>query len=99
MIGVRKGPQEGRCGTKRRNKEKSTAQEENRNTFDLGESFCNKACTFTTIGFHIKYPLVINNLAPFGRVYQFIDFVLVEYVYQARVDMWLSIPLVLQLVA
>ena len=31
MIGVRKGPQEGRYGTKRRNKEKSTAQEENHN--------------------------------------------------------------------
>ena len=32
MIGVRKGPQEGRCGMKRRNKEKSTAQEENCNS-------------------------------------------------------------------
>ena len=49
-------------------------------TFDLEESFCNKACTFTTIGFHIKYPLVINNLVPFGQVYQFIDFVLTEYI-------------------
>ena len=32
MIGVRKGPQEGRCGTKRRNKENSAAQEENHNS-------------------------------------------------------------------
>ena len=31
MIEVREGPQEGRCGMKRRNKEKSTAQEENHN--------------------------------------------------------------------
>ena len=33
MIGVRKGPWEGRCGTKRRNKEKSAAQEENCNNW------------------------------------------------------------------
>ena len=32
MIDVRKGPQEGRCSTKWRHKEKSAAQEENRNT-------------------------------------------------------------------
>ena len=31
MIGVRKGPQERRCGMKRRNEEKSAAQEENHN--------------------------------------------------------------------
>ena len=31
MIDVRKGPQEERCGMKRRNEEKSTAQEENHN--------------------------------------------------------------------
>ena len=31
MIGVRKGPQERRCGMKRRNKGKSTTQEENHN--------------------------------------------------------------------
>ena len=49
-------------------------------TFDLGEFFCNKVCTFTTIEFHIKYPSVINNLVPFGWVYQFIDFVLTEYI-------------------
>ena len=49
-------------------------------TFDLGEPFCNKACTFMTIRFHIKYPSVINNLVPFGQVYQFIDFVLMEYI-------------------
>ena len=34
MIGIRKGPWERRCGTKRRNKEKSTAQEENHNRND-----------------------------------------------------------------
>ena len=33
MIGVRKGTQEGRYGTKRRNEEKSAAQEENHNTW------------------------------------------------------------------
>ena len=49
-------------------------------TFDLGETFCNKACMFITIRFHIKYPSVINNLAPFGWVYQFIDFALMEYI-------------------
>ena len=32
MISVRKGPQERKCGMKRRNKEKSTTQEENCNT-------------------------------------------------------------------
>ena len=32
MIGIREGFQEGRCGTKRRYKEKSAAQEENCNT-------------------------------------------------------------------
>ena len=32
------------------------------------------------IGFYIKYPSVINNLVPFGWVYQFIDFVLTEYI-------------------
>ena len=31
MIGVRKGPQERRCGMKGQDKEKSTAQEENYN--------------------------------------------------------------------
>ena len=49
-------------------------------TFDLGESFCNKACMFMTIEFHIKYLSVINNLVPFGQVYQFIDFALAEYI-------------------
>ena len=49
-------------------------------TFTLGESFCNKACMFTTIGFNIKYPSVINNLVSFGQVYQFIDFAIAEYI-------------------
>ena len=35
MIGVRKGSQEGRCGTKRRNKEKSTTQKENHSTYTI----------------------------------------------------------------
>ena len=60
------------------------------NTFDLGETFCNKACMFMTIRFHIKYSLVINNLAPFGWVYQFIDFALMEYLYQAHINMLFS---------
>ena len=49
-------------------------------TFNLEESFCNKACTFMTIRFHIKYPSVINNLVTFGQIYQFIDFALTEYI-------------------
>ena len=31
MVSIRKGPQERRCGTKRRDEEKSATQEENRN--------------------------------------------------------------------
>ena len=35
MVSIRKGPQERRCGTKGRDKEKSAAQEENHNTAHL----------------------------------------------------------------
>ena len=36
MIDVKKGPWKERCGMKRRNKEKSATQEENRNTVQWG---------------------------------------------------------------
>ena len=50
MIGIRKGPQKGRCGTKRRNEEKSTAQEENHNKY-LSKSllFNNVTCMLEPI--------------------------------------------------
>ena len=57
MISVRKGPQERRCGTKRRNKEKSTTQEENCNKHDMhstnecpGTAMCQAASEFIPRG-------------------------------------------------
>ena len=47
MIGVRKGPWERRCGMKRRNEEKSTAQEENRNTLHFSLSISVQSFTAT----------------------------------------------------
>ena len=47
MVSIRKGPQERRCGTKRRDEEKSTTQEENRNSRTLVDVTTNLDMTKT----------------------------------------------------